>query len=244
VTITQALEQSVNTYFYQLALDLGIDNIHDYLAPFGFGEATGLDLIGENGGVLPSRPWKRGQFGLPWYPGETVITGIGQGFNVVTPVQLAVALSALVNGGTRFEPRLLFAAKRPGDEQAHRVNAPVAAQIPVRNPANWDVVHEGMHLVVHGAQGTARAIKPASGLQIGGKSGTAQVATQSETTEHQSADTAAHLRHHALFIAYAPFENPGIVVAAVVEHGGGGSSQAAPVARAVIDAWLSQEMLP
>ena len=158
--------------------------------------------------------------------------------------QLAVALSALVNGGTRYEPRLLFAAKRPGDEQAHRVNAPVAAQIPVRNPANWDVVHEGMHLVVHGAQGTARAIKPASGLQIGGKSGTAQVATQSENTEHQSADTAAHLRHHALFIAYAPFENPGIVVAAVVEHGGGGSSQAAPVARAVIDAWLSQETLP
>jgi len=244
VTVEQALEQSVNTYFYQLALDLGIDNIHDYLAPFGFGEPTGLDLIGENSGVLPSRPWKRGQFGLPWYPGETVITGIGQGFNVVTPVQLVVALSALVNGGIRYEPRLLFAAKQAGDEQAHRVNAPVAAQIPVRDPANWDVVQEGMRLVVHGAQGTARAIKPASGFQIAGKSGTAQVATQSETTDRQSADTAAHLRHHALFIAYAPSENPGIVVAAVVEHGGGGSSQAAPVARAVIDAWLSQEILP
>jgi penicillin-binding protein 2 len=244
VTVTQALEQSVNTYFYQLALDLGIDNIHDYLAPFGFGEPTGLDLIGENGGVLPSRPWKRGQFGQPWYPGETVITGIGQGFNVVTPVQLVVALSALVNGGTRYQPRLVFASKRAGDEQAHRIEAPIAERIPIREPANWDVVHEGMHRVVHGAQGTARAIAPVSGVQIAGKSGTAQVATQSETTERQSADTAEHLRHHALFIAYAPYENPGIVVAAVVEHGGGGSSQAAPVARAVIDAWLGQEALP
>jgi penicillin-binding protein 2 len=194
--------------------------------------------------VLPSRPWKRGQFGLPWYPGETVITGIGQGFNVVTPVQLAVALSALVNGGTRFEPRLLFASKTAGAEQAQRVIAPVAAQIPMRDPANWDVVHEGMRLVIHGAEGTARAIMPESGLQIAGKSGTAQVATQAETTDRQTADTAEHLRHHALFIAYAPFENPGIVVAAVVEHGGGGSSQAAPAVRAVIDAWLSQEMLP
>lgn len=244
VTVEEALEQSVNTYFYQLAVDLGIDSMHDYLAPFGFGERTGLDLLGENRGVLPSRPWKRGQFGQPWYPGETVIAGIGQGFNVVTPVQLATALTTLVNGGTRYAPRLLFASKNAIDQQATRVVAPVEAQIPILNQSNWDAVQEGMRLVVHGDRGTARAIRPESGFEIGGKSGTAQVVAQSETTDRQSADTAAHLRHHALFIAYAPFENPGIVVATVVEHGGGGSSQAAPVARAVIDAWLSQENLP
>ena len=244
VEIHGALEQSVNTYFYQLAYEIGIDAMHDYLAQFGFGDRTGLDLLGENRGVLPSRQWKRGQYGLPWYPGETVIAGIGQGFNIVTPVQLATALSALVNGGNRFSPRLLFASKRLGDEQAQRMVAPLAQQIPVRDPANWAIVQEGMRRVVHGEQGTARAIKPDSGFQIAGKSGTAQVVAQEEGTDHQSSDTAMHLRHHALFIAYAPFSRPGIVVAAVVEHGGGGSRQAAPVARAVIDAWLNQELQP
>jgi len=244
VNIYGALEQSVNTFFYQLAYEIGIDAMHDYLAQFGFGDRTGLDLLGENRGILPSRQWKRGQYGLPWYPGETVIAGIGQGFNVVTPVQLATALSALVNGGNRFSPRLLFASKRLGDEQAQRMVAPLAQQIPVRDPANWAIVQEGMRRVVHGERGTARAIKPDSGFQIAGKSGTAQVVAQEEGTDHQSSETAMHLRHHALFIAYAPFSRPGIVVAVVVEHGGGGSRQAAPVARAVIDAWLNQELQP
>jgi penicillin-binding protein 2 len=213
--------------------------MHDYLAQFGFGAPSGLDLLGENAGVLPSRAWKRGQFGLPWYPGETVIAGIGQGFNVVTPVQLANAAATLANGGIRFEPRLLYAAKRPGDVQAEKAEAPVALRIPVREPDNWAVIHEGMRRVVHGAQGTARAVRPEPPLQMAGKSGTAQVAAQAEN-EDMDETTASHLRHHALFIAYAPFEAPTIAVAAVVEHGGGGSRQAAPVARAVIDAWLEQ----
>jgi len=239
VTIHGAIEQSVNTYFYQLALDLGIDRMHDYLAQFGFGAATGLDLLGENAGVLPSRAWKRGQFGLPWYPGETVIAGIGQGFNVVTPVQLANAVATLANGGTRFMPRLLYASKQPGNAQAERASAPVVMQLPVRDAANWDVIREGMRRVVHGPQGTARAIRPEPPLEIAGKSGTAQVAAQDED-EDMDETTAAHLRHHALFVVFAPFERAGIAVAAVVEHGGGGSRQAAPVARAVIDAWLEQ----
>jgi penicillin-binding protein 2 len=239
VNIQGAIEQSVNTYFYELALDLGIDRMHDYLARFGFGAPTGLDLLGENAGVLPSRAWKRGKFGEPWYPGETVISGIGQGFNVVTPLQLANAVATLANGGTRFMPRLLYASKRPSDVQADKAEAPVAEQLPVREPANWEVIREGMRRVVHGAQGTARAIRPEPPLQIAGKSGTAQVAAQAED-EDMDETTASHLRHHALFVAYAPFEEPGIAVAAVVEHGGGGSRQAAPVVRAVIDAWLEQ----
>jgi penicillin-binding protein 2 len=243
VDITGALEQSVNTYFYQLALDLGIDQIHDYLSQFGFGEQSGLDLFGENAGVLPSRPWKRGRFGLPWYPGETVISGIGQGFNVVTPIQLANGVAALSNGGTRFMPRILYASKHVGGEQAVKAHAPLVQQIPIKDPLNWDIIREGMRLVVHGERGTARAIRPESGLQMAGKSGTAQVVAQAED-EDMDESTAAHLRHHALFVAYAPFEQPAIVVAVVVEHGGGGSSEAAPVARAVIDAWLDQEASP
>jgi penicillin-binding protein 2 len=243
VNIYGALEQSVNTYFYQLALDLGIDRMHDYLAHFGFGAVSGLDLMGENAGVLPSRAWKRGRYGQPWYPGETVIAGIGQGFNVTTPVQLANAMATLANGGVRYEPRLLYASKRAGNEQAVKEMAPVAGQVPIEDLHNWAVVREGLRLVVHGAQGTARAIRPDGPLQIAGKSGTAQVAAQA-LNEDMDDSTADHLRHHALFIAYAPAEQPGIAVAVVVEHGGGGSRHAAPVARAVIDAWLQQGLAP
>ena len=243
VDIYGALEQSVNTYFYQLALDIGIDDLHDFMSRFGFGGRTGLDLLGENPGVLPSRQWKRGQFGQPWYPGETVIAGIGQGFIVSTPLQLAAALAALVNGGARFAPRLLFASKSAGDGQAQRLDAPVVQQIPVNDPANWDIVREGMRRVVHGERGTARRIKPEAGYQIAGKSGTAQVASQEGGEKQKASQTAEYLRHHALFIAYAPFVDPGIVVAVVVEHGGGGSKEAGPVARAVIDSWLNQEPL-
>jgi len=241
VNLLEALEQSVNTYFYQLAYDMGIDRMHDYLDQFGFGKPTGLDLLGENSGVLPSRAWKRAQFAEPWYPGETIIAGIGQGFNVVTPVQLANAVATLSNGGTRYLPRLLYASKHPGNDQASKVHAPVEIQVPVIDQVNWDLIHAGMRLVVHGEKGTARAIKPESGFEIAGKSGTAQVVAQA-VDEDMDESTATHLRHHALFIAYAPYENPTIAVAVVVEHGGGGSREAAPVARVVIDAWLSQEL--
>ena len=243
VNMLGALEQSVNTYFYQLAYDMGIDQMHDYLSQFGFGQPTGLDLLGEKSGVLPSRGWKRSRYAEPWYPGETVIAGIGQGFNVVTPIQLANAAVTLANGGTRFEPRLLYAAKHAGNERADKVRAPVAMQMPIVEQANWDLVRMGMWRVVHGERGTARSIAPKSGYEMAGKSGTAQVAAQA-ADEDMDETTATHLRHHALFIAYAPFDRPSIVVAAVVEHGGGGSREAAPVARAVIDAWLSQELDP
>jgi penicillin-binding protein 2 len=178
---------------------------------------------------------------LPWYPGETVIAGIGQGFNVVTPLQLANAVATLANGGTRFKPRLLYASKQAGETgaQARKESAPVALRVPVRDAANWAVIREGMRRVVHGAQGTARSIRPDPPLEIAGKSGTAQVVGQAED-EDMDETTARHLRHHALFVAFAPYGQARIAVAAVVEHGGGGSRQAAPVARAVIDAWLEQ----
>ena len=240
VTIEQALEESVNSYFYQLALDMGIDRMHAWLEPFGFGAPTGIDMPGEASGVLPSRDWKRGQYGQPWYPGETVIAGIGQGFNVVTPIQLATALAALANGGTVFIPHLLQASK-PGGGAAELTESEVARRIAVTDQDNWLVIRSGMERVVHGAAGTARAIEPLDSYRIAGKSGTAQVVAQAED-QGEPTSQARHLQNHALFAAYAPATRPLIAVAAVVEHGGGGSAEAAPVARLVIDAWLRQEM--
>ena len=242
VTIHSALEQSVNTYFYQLALDMGIDRLHDYLAQFGFGSVTGIDIPGEGKGLLPSRAWKRAVHEEPWYAGETVISGIGQGFNIVTPLQLANAVTALVNGGTRYSPRLLYAAKPAGAEKAKRIKAPVAMQVPVRDPQDWQTILEGMDLVVNGARGTARRVAIDARYRTGGKTGTAQVYQLAAEGEDEPGEVPEHLRDHAWFIAFAPVDAPRIALAVVVEHGGGGSTAAAPVARLTLDAWLDQEI--
>jgi len=241
VTISSALEQSVNTYFYKLALNMGIDRMHDYLVQFGFGSATGIDVPGEGKGVLPSRAWKRAVHNEPWYPGETVIAGIGQGFNVVTPLQLANAVATLVNGGKRYAPRLLYATKQAGDKRAQRVRAPVAFQITEKDPKNWQVVLDGMDRVVNGLHGTARAIAVGSRYRVAGKTGTAQVYQLDKDKNYKASEVAQSLRDHALFIAFAPVEHPRIAIAVVVEHGGVGSRAAAPVARATLEAWLDQE---
>ena len=242
VQLGMALEQSVNTYFYQLAMNLGIDRMHEFLSQFGFGTPTGIDASGEGSGLLPSREWKQAVHEEPWYPGETVIAGIGQGFNVVTPLQLANAVAALVNGGTRYSPRLLYATKPAGVERAKRLKAPVEMQIPVRDQQDWQAILDGMDRVVNGSRGTARRIAVDARYRIAGKTGTAQVYKITQDRRDDTTEVAQHLRDHALFIAFAPVEAPRIAVAVVVEHGGAGSVEAAPVARATLDAWLDQEI--
>jgi len=242
--IRRALEESVNTYFYTVALALGVDRIHEYLDLFGFGKPTGIDLPGEGSGLLPSRDWKRGRYGEPWYPGETVISGIGQGFNVVTPLQLANAMATMVNGGLRMSPRLLYAIKKPGDAKAERRVSPLQLQVPVRDPEAWRAVLDGMRRVVNGIAGTARQVAIGADYVIAGKTGTAQVVALVRDQEYDETGVAEHLRHHALFIAFAPYDDPRIAVAVVVDHGGSGTRDAAPVARAVLDAWLGQELRP
>ncbi|MFT5141091.1 MAG: penicillin-binding protein 2, partial [Rhodothermales bacterium] len=240
--IRRALEESVNTYFYTVAMSLGIDRIFEYLDQFGFGKQTGIDLPGEGSGLLPSREWKRGRYGEPWYPGETAISGIGQGFNVVTPLQLANAMATMVNGGRRMSPRLIYAIKQAGDAQAERQYAPLQLQLPVNNPQSWEAVLDGMRRVVNGVYGTARDVALNADYVIAGKTGTAQVFGLAANEEYEESEVAEHLRHHALFIAFAPYEEPRIVVAVVVDHGGSGHRDAAPIARAVLDAWLGQEL--
>jgi len=244
VDLGAALEQSVNTYFYQLAMDMGIDRMHDYLSQFGFGSVTGIDVPGEGSGLLPSREWKRTAHEEPWYPGETVIAGIGQGFNIVTPLQLANAVVTLVNGGTRFAPRLLYATKPAGVARAKRIQAPVAMQVPIRNPQDWQAILDGMDRVVNGLRGTARSVAVDARYRTAGKTGTAQVYKLNRDKDIDDSEIAENLRDHALFIAFAPVEAPRIVIAVVVEHGGAGSKAAAPVARVTLDAWLDQEIEP
>ncbi len=242
VEITSALEQSVNTYFYQLAQDMGIDRMHDYLSQFGFGEPTGIDVPGEGKGILPSRQWKEAVHEQPWYPGETVIAGIGQGFNVVTPLQLANAIAALVNGGVLYTPRLLYAAKPAGEERAIRIRAPVKNQVPVIDQPNWETILLGMDKVVNGLHGTAKVVAVDAKFRTAGKTGTAQVYKLGADKKYDENELPEHLRDHGLFVAFAPVENPRIAIAVVVEHGGAGSKAAAPVARATLDAWLEQEV--
>lgn len=238
VNLREALAQSVNTYFYDLAVDTGIDRIEPEMRAFGFGAPTRLDLTGEPSGVLPSRSWKQKRFGKSWYPGETVIAGIGQGYWVVTPVQLANAMATLAARGVSHRPHLLMSMQAGIDVAAEPVA--VISDVPpvVATPEMWDAVREGMEAVMHSPTGTARAFGFDSPYRIAGKSGTAQRARRRGNQEYNENTTPVHLRHQALFVAYAPADAPTIAVALVVEHGNSGSKAAAPVARAILDAYL------
>jgi len=228
VDLAAALEQSVNVYFYDLAHKLGIDRISRELALFGFGQPTGIDLPGEFDGVLPSRGWKRRALNEAWFPGETVITGIGQGFIVVTPLQLAHAAAVLAGRGRAAAPRLV---------------EPVEPVVRVEHAGpHWDAVFEGMRAVVHGSRGTARAVADLLPAPIAGKTGTSQVFQRpDEALEIDAEALPWFLRNHALFIGFAPYQQPRVAIAVVAEHGGGGASVAAPVAARVLAAAMRED---
>lgn len=239
VDLHDAIVESCDVYFYELAVAMGIDRIHDFLAHFGLGQPTGLDLLGEFSGLLPSREWKQRTRHMPWFPGETVITGIGQGFMLTTPLQLAQATALLAMRGKSFHPTLLRATGNPtsGELLPH----PATALPPVDvKAAYWNQILSAMHDVVQNPHGTAYGSGWNAAYPFAGKSGTAQVFTRQRDLEYEEEDIAMALRDHGLFIAFAPLQNPRIAVAVVVENGGGGSSVAAPVARQVIYAWLLQ----
>lgn len=234
-----SITQSCDVFFYRLAHDLGIDRLHDYLSYFNFGQKTGVDLDGELGGLLPSRKWKRNSKNQPWYPGETLIMGIGQGYFLTTPLQLAAATAALANGGSYLSPRIVrHKAGMNADSPA-----PVLATtrpIPITKQANWDEVHDAMLHVVEAPRGTAGRIR-SEAYRIAGKTGTAQVFTVAQDEEYEEEKVSLKNRDHALFVAYAPADKPRIAVAVIVENGGHGGSAAAPIVRAVMDAYLLRE---
>ena len=238
VNLDDAITQSCDVYFYDLSLALGIDKISTFLHKFGFGQKTGIDLKGEKSGLLPSREWKRIHREQVWYPGETLITGIGQGFTQVTPLQLARATGTLAKQGNIITPYL--AERIIYENRAAEVEHPIQKQIELKFGNVQDIINAMVH-VVHSPRGTAKRIAKGIDYQIAGKTGTAQVYTVKQDEEYDEAEIKFNMRDHALFIAFAPADNPKIAVAVIAEHGSHGSSIAAPIAAKVIKEYLGME---
>ena len=237
VNLHDAVVQSCDVYFYKLAVTLGIERLTGYLAGHGFGTATGVDIQGESRGLLPD-PETRLRRGQRWNPGETVISGIGQGATLITPLQLATAMSGIANRGLRPQPRLVQAFEDPTTKV--RTPLPPSPQQPSGNytPEQFEIMVRNLTDVVHGEGGTARGIGWNAPYKIAGKTGTAQLKGIGQAESYVENRTAEHLRDHALFIAFAPVDDPRIAIAVIVENGGHGGAVAAPIARKLMDQYL------
>ena len=237
VDLHTAVVQSCDVYFYRLAVTLGIERLNTYLAGHGFGSPTVVDMHGESKGALP-QPDAKHRRGQPWQLGETVITGIGQGAVLVTPLQLATAMAGIANRGMRPQPRLVQAAEDP----TTKVRTPLAAspqqQSGSYTPEQFEIMLRNLTDVVHGEGGTARGIGWNAPYKIAGKTGTSQIKGIGQGEIYVESRTAEHLRDHALFIAFAPVDDPKIAIAVIVENGGHGGAVAAPIARKIMDQYL------
>ncbi len=242
VDLHDAISQSCDVYFYEISRDIGIDRMHYYLDQFGLGKETGLDMVDEADGLVPSRAWKRQAFreraDQVWFPGETVIASIGQGYMLASPLQLANATAALAARGKRFRPHLVAAFEDPLTGRRTLIAPERLPDVNIENDFFWDSVLSAMHDVMQSNTGTARAAGRDAPYQMAGKSGTSQVISISQDEEYDEEQIDERLRDHALFISFAPFENPRIAVAVIVENGSSGSRVAAPIARAMMDEYL------
>jgi len=238
MNLLSGIVQSCDVYFYRRARELGIEKMYSYLTGLGFGVRTGVDFPDEPDGLMPSPAWKRSARDQPWYPGETVIAGIGQGYMLSTPLQLAAATAMLANRGDQRQPRFVREKHSPVSEEIERLPVYSRTVEVVRNQSSYDFIVRAMTDVVHGKRGTARRIGVDSPYRIAGKTGTAQVIGIRQGEKYDEEKTPLRFRDHALFIAFAPAEDPQIAVAVVAENGGSGSSTAAPIARQVLDGWL------
>ena len=239
VDMSTAISKSSNVYFYSLANDLGVDTIHDFMKPLGFGQITGIDIQGEVRGLLPSTEWKRNYYKRPeqkkWFAGETISLGIGQGYNTFTMLQLAQATAVLANNGVKFKPQLVIATQ----DAMTRVRQAVAPEPPVDlgfKPENVSLVRNAM--VNTTVDGTSARVFAGASYRSGGKTGTAQAVGIAAKEKYNAGRLEEQQRDHALYIAFAPAENPTIVIAAIVENAGFGAAHAAPIARRVFDYWL------
>ncbi|WLS94272.1 penicillin-binding protein 2 [Gilliamella apis] len=246
VDVLRAIEESVDTYFYQVAYDMGIDRLNLWMTKFGYGERTGIDISAneETRAVMPSREWKLKRHKKSWLQGDTIPVGIGQGYWTATPMQMAKALTTLINNGKTFTPHFLLYKKsdiintnqnQPTIDPEKYVEPNSLVDV---NPGYWALAKEGMHRVMFGARGTARKVYAGAKYQAAGKSGTAQVYGLKENETYNAHKIPEHLRDHALFIAYAPYDKPKIALAIVLENGGGGSSNGGAVARKILDYYL------
>jgi penicillin-binding protein 2 len=242
VDLHDAITQSCDVYFYEISVDVGIDAMHDYLDRFGLGTRTGIDIGGEHSGLVPSREWKRNNFrsrdDQRWYHGETVIASIGQGYMLATPLQLAAAAGTLATRGQRFRPHMVAAVEDALTGERRLIQSERLPDVEISNDFYWDNVIGAMHDVMQGPRGTARAVGFGAPYEMAGKSGTAQVVSIAQDEKYDEAELEERQRDHALFIAFAPVDEPRIAVALIVENGESGSGVAAPIARAIMDAYL------
>ena len=238
VTLADGIVQSCDIVFYDLAVKTGIDRIAEFMDDFGFGRELGMDIWGDSPGILPSTQWKKSIRGGSWFPGETVIAGIGQGYWVTTPLQLAASTLPIATQGIWREPVMVKSGSGPFEQ----VDRPQEFEIPVRNSANWKRTVKAMEEVMHGALGTARRVGAEARYRIAGKTGTAQVRSLGEEEEYDEENIEERFRDHALFVGFAPVDQPEVVISVVVENGGGGSSTAAPIAKQVLDAVMLDPM--
>ena len=227
VNIEKAVIESCDTYFYEMAVRLGVDQMSEGMRWFGFGRRQGRDIQGDLPGILPSREWKRQARNQSWYLGETVISGIGQGFWVTTPLQLAAATTAMARRGNFIEPH--FSVLEDVD---------AGAPVPLGDSMDWERMIDAMEDVLHGERGTARGAARGLNYRIAGKTGTVQVVGIAQEEEYKEEEIEERLRDHALFVGFAPADSPSIVLALVIENGGSGGTTAAPVARQIFDYWM------
>jgi penicillin-binding protein 2 len=235
VDLKQSIARSCDVYYYNLAHDLGIERLHRTLSVIGFGSITGVDIPGEAAGLLPSPEWKKRTRNLPWYPGETLIAGIGQGFVLTTPIQLAYVTSIIANRGEVSIPHFVAQIEDPIDDTSVSPDIYHRPRIELGSETYWDNVIDGMIEVVNGPAGTARRSGDGAAVRFAGKTGTSQVFGIAQDEEVDNDELPEHLKDHALFIAYAPLDVPEIAIAVLVENGGSGSRTAAPIARQLID---------
>lgn len=242
INVKDAIAQSCDVYFYNVSHKLGIKSIHQYLDYFGFGRKTGVDILGELSGTLPSKQWKKDNKDLPWYRGETIITGIGQGFLTATPLQLAISTAALSNNGTLYQPKFL--------KKIHHIDTNIIdlkkskkSLISIQKIKNWKAVIAGMKKTIYDIQGTARRLnRKKLTYTLAGKTGTAQVFGLDPEEEYVAKKLDEKLRDHALFTGFAPIKNTEVAIAVIVENAGSGSSQAAPLAKKVLDAYFKNKL--
>lgn len=236
VNLSMAIEQSCDVFFYDLAYRMGIETLAGFLKKFGLGRKTNIDLNGEKSGLVPDAPWKQKAYKTPWFPGETLNAGLGQGYMQTTPLQLATAIATLANMGKPIEPKLLYAMENNREEKKSLVHSNQKMQtIPIKDASAWHFIKTAMINVVHGERGTARAIGYKSPYKIAGKTGTAQVISIAQDEEYDAKTLEQHLHDHALFVAFAPAEDPEISIAVIVENGGSGGRIAAPIAKKILE---------
>ena len=240
VNMQKAITISCDTFFYGLAMELGIENLSNFVSHFSFGKKTGIDIQGENGGLLPTPDWKKRRYKQPWYQGDTVITGIGQGYTLATPMQLAYGTAILANGGVAMKPHLVTKSQNPLTGKTFIFPEVIQDNIMI-HPDNLEIVKKGM-IDVTLPGGTAASVGANAPYSVAAKTGTAQVIGIKQNAKYNANAIDERHRDHALFVAYAPADDPKIALAVIVENGGHGGSAAGPIARKVMDYYLLNKL--